>query len=351
MTTPALRALKGSRPGRRITLLTSPSGAAVAPMIPEVDDCWAYDAPWMKATAGRVGPGRRPLHDRPPPRRGVRRRRHLHRLYPEPAPGGDGMLPGRHPAPVGPLPREFLSTPDRQDRRARAGRVHTPRGPEATRPRRRRGGNDGSTSGSRSACPRGPDRGSPRSSNVLEVDDGRPWAVVHPGSTAPSRRYAPIGIRRGGRGPGAVSPRTSGSSSPATRGSVPWSNRSAEAMGEPSESLAGGLRPGRPGGPPGAGAGADLEQHRPCPRRGGGGDAGGRPLRPDEPAAHPLGRTEPGPQPPGPLLLSVTRAPAPKGIMTASAWSPRPRSSVPRSIWSPRGRPARLATPAAMPSR
>ena len=48
MTTPALRALKESRAGRRLTLLTSPSGAAVASLIPEVDDVLVFEAPWMK---------------------------------------------------------------------------------------------------------------------------------------------------------------------------------------------------------------------------------------------------------------------------------------------------------------
>jgi lipopolysaccharide heptosyltransferase II len=57
MTTPALRALKGGRPGRRLTLLTSPAGAAAAPLIPEVDDVIVYAAPWMKATPPRADPG------------------------------------------------------------------------------------------------------------------------------------------------------------------------------------------------------------------------------------------------------------------------------------------------------
>ena len=52
MTTPALRALKSS--GRRVTLLTSPSGAAIARLIPEVDDVIVYEAPWMKASAARA---------------------------------------------------------------------------------------------------------------------------------------------------------------------------------------------------------------------------------------------------------------------------------------------------------
>jgi lipopolysaccharide heptosyltransferase II len=50
MTTPALRALKRARRGRRITLLTSAAGADIARMIPEVDDVIVYQAPWMKAS-------------------------------------------------------------------------------------------------------------------------------------------------------------------------------------------------------------------------------------------------------------------------------------------------------------
>jgi lipopolysaccharide heptosyltransferase II len=48
MTTPAIRALRESVPGSRITLLTSAAGAAVAPYVPEVDDVLAFAAPWMK---------------------------------------------------------------------------------------------------------------------------------------------------------------------------------------------------------------------------------------------------------------------------------------------------------------
>ncbi len=50
MTTPAFRALRESAPDRSITLLTSSQGRVVAPFIPEIDDCIAYDCPWMKAT-------------------------------------------------------------------------------------------------------------------------------------------------------------------------------------------------------------------------------------------------------------------------------------------------------------
>ncbi len=51
MTTPAMRALKANHPKRKITLLTSASGAAISPLIPVVDDTIIYDPPWMKASA------------------------------------------------------------------------------------------------------------------------------------------------------------------------------------------------------------------------------------------------------------------------------------------------------------
>ena len=49
MTGPALRAVKESVPGRHITLLTSPSGAEAARLMPFVDEILLYEAPWMKA--------------------------------------------------------------------------------------------------------------------------------------------------------------------------------------------------------------------------------------------------------------------------------------------------------------
>ena len=52
MTTPALRALRESRPGRRITLLTSDSGASAARRVPEIDDVIVFRAPWMKRPCG-----------------------------------------------------------------------------------------------------------------------------------------------------------------------------------------------------------------------------------------------------------------------------------------------------------
>lgn len=49
MTTPAIRAVKEG--GARVTLLTSPAGAGVARLVPEIDEVIGYEAPWMKAGA------------------------------------------------------------------------------------------------------------------------------------------------------------------------------------------------------------------------------------------------------------------------------------------------------------
>ena len=50
MTSPAIRAVRESVDDRCVTLLTSASGAAIARLIPEVDDVIVYDAPWNKMT-------------------------------------------------------------------------------------------------------------------------------------------------------------------------------------------------------------------------------------------------------------------------------------------------------------
>lgn len=48
MTTPALRALAAARPAIDLTLLTSPAGAAVAPLLPEVLDTMVHQPSWTK---------------------------------------------------------------------------------------------------------------------------------------------------------------------------------------------------------------------------------------------------------------------------------------------------------------
>lgn len=53
MTTPALKALKAAQPKRHLTLMTSTAGAAISAHLPMVDEVMVYEAPWLKATAPR----------------------------------------------------------------------------------------------------------------------------------------------------------------------------------------------------------------------------------------------------------------------------------------------------------
>jgi lipopolysaccharide heptosyltransferase II len=50
MCTPAMRAIRESLPGSTMTLLASGSGVAVAPFIPEIDAVIRYAPPWMKSS-------------------------------------------------------------------------------------------------------------------------------------------------------------------------------------------------------------------------------------------------------------------------------------------------------------
>jgi len=49
MSTPAMRAIKESAPGRRLTLLASPACTPLVRHIPEIDDVMPFDAPWVKS--------------------------------------------------------------------------------------------------------------------------------------------------------------------------------------------------------------------------------------------------------------------------------------------------------------
>ncbi|HEX2542033.1 MAG TPA: glycosyltransferase family 9 protein [Caldimonas sp.] len=51
MTTPAIAAVRETNPSASITLLTSRCGAKLAPHLPFVDECIAFDAPWVRHEA------------------------------------------------------------------------------------------------------------------------------------------------------------------------------------------------------------------------------------------------------------------------------------------------------------
>lgn len=58
MTTPAIRAVRRGARDAHLTLLTSPAAAQAAALLDEIDETVVYDAPWMKASAPRQDGGR-----------------------------------------------------------------------------------------------------------------------------------------------------------------------------------------------------------------------------------------------------------------------------------------------------
>jgi len=198
MTTPAIRALKESRPGRRVTLLTSPAGADVARLAPELDDVIVYDAPWMKATAPRVDsrpdyamaerlrhgafdgaviftvfsqsplPAAMLCHLADVPLRLAHCRENPYQLLTDWAPESEPERGIRHEV------RRQLDLVAAIDCRTLDERLSL-RVPTAARDR---------------VC---------RILDELGMDRGAPWVVVHPGASAPSRRYPPASFAAAAR--------------------------------------------------------------------------------------------------------------------------------------------------------
>jgi lipopolysaccharide heptosyltransferase II len=190
MMTPAIRALKTGSPGRRITLLTSPSGAEVAWLVPEIDDVLIYEAPWVKSTPSRA--------DSAFDRALIRRLRAL-----------------RFDAAVvfttfsqSPLPAALLcqlaEIPLRLAHcREQVYGLLTDRIPESEpeqgiRHEVRRQLDLVATIGAHTDDERPslqvPEQAAEAVRRILErlgIDGHQPWAIVHPGSTAASRRYPP----------------------------------------------------------------------------------------------------------------------------------------------------------------
>jgi lipopolysaccharide heptosyltransferase II len=195
MTTPAIRALRASAPGRSITLLTSPAGARAAALIPEVDEVISYDAPWMKATAPRASSK--------PEYRLVESLRRLNfdaavifTVY------SQNPLPAAFLAYLAGIPLRLahcrenpyqLLTHWVPEREPQAGIRHEVR----------RQLDLVITVGSEDKAqdirlslqvPPGSQRAAQQLLDGFGIDLGQPWVVIHPGATAPSRRYRPDGF-------------------------------------------------------------------------------------------------------------------------------------------------------------
>jgi ADP-heptose:LPS heptosyltransferase len=280
MTGPAVRAL--AEGGRRVTLLTSRSGAAAAELLPGVADVIVYDAPWMKASAARSAAPDRAMIDR--------------------------LRAGRFDAAVvftvysqNPLPAAMLcllaDVPLRLAH-CRENPYHLltdwvrETEPEAgVRHEVRRQLDLLAAVGVRTAdermrvtLPAEAVAHVRQTVRWLDLDDGRPWAVVHPGATAPSRRYPPglfaEACRRLARAHGVRLVFTGDA------GERPLVDEVREAIDAPTESLAGELD-----------LAARLEQHRAGAPGVGRRHAGGGPVRAHQPAAHAVAGAEPGAQP------------------------------------------------------
>lgn len=185
MTGPALRAL--CREGRRVTLMTSPSGAAIAELMPEVDELLVYEAPWMKAT-----PARDAAVDRLLINSLAARAFDAAVIF---TTFSQSPLPAAHVCWLAGIPLrlahcrenpyQLLSDWVRESDSALNARHEVRRQLELV-------GTVGSRAGDERLAVTVPAEARERVDALLaqeRIDRARPWAVVHPGATAPSRRY------------------------------------------------------------------------------------------------------------------------------------------------------------------
>ena len=187
MTTPAIRAVKRSGPGRRVTLLTSPVGVEAAGLVPEVDEVLPYGAPWMKATAPRLdGQADRAMIEL------LRAHRFdaaiIFTVYSQnPLPLRLAHYLADIPLPPAPLPRKPVPTPHP------LGAGENPKAASGMKCGASSTSSPASGSGRRtsaSPCASPSERvARPSASWALGLEPGGRWVIIHPGATAPSRRY------------------------------------------------------------------------------------------------------------------------------------------------------------------
>jgi lipopolysaccharide heptosyltransferase II len=188
MTTPALRALAQSRPGRRVTLLTSPAGAEAARLVPEVGEVIVYEAPWLKAT---------PPRDSAQPdlemTERLRRERFdaavIFTVY------SQNPLPSALLCYLAGIPLRLAHCRE-NPYQLLTDWIHETEPEDGVRHEVERQldlvAHVGCTTADRRLSLAIPAEACVRASALLDrsgVDRTRPWAVLHPGATAPSRRY------------------------------------------------------------------------------------------------------------------------------------------------------------------
>ncbi|MDQ3870196.1 MAG: glycosyltransferase family 9 protein [Chloroflexota bacterium] len=198
MTTPAIRALRASAAGRRITLLASPGGAEVARLVPGIDDVLVFEAPWMKATP--------PLPD---PRLELDLVELLRTLRFDAAViftvFTQSALPAAHLCHLAGIQRRLAHCRE-NPYHLLTGWVPETDTAASARHEVRRQLDLVATVGAHTSDERlslsVPDAARTRVHDLLSslrLDRARPWAVVHPGASAPSRRYTPEGFAAAAR--------------------------------------------------------------------------------------------------------------------------------------------------------
>jgi lipopolysaccharide heptosyltransferase II len=201
MTTPAFRALAQGSGGVHLTLLTSPAGAAVAPLLPEIQDVIAADVPWMKGGAPDGGEAT----SGPNPRGvGEATRGLVERLRAGDYDGAviftvhtQSALPAALTCLMADIPLRLAHARE-NPYRLLTDWVPEPEPDAPVRHETRRQldlvAAIGATVEEEHLSIRVPDHAARAVRSRLEalgVTCGRPWAVVAPGASAPSRRYPP----------------------------------------------------------------------------------------------------------------------------------------------------------------
>jgi lipopolysaccharide heptosyltransferase II len=198
MTAPALISLKQGLPGRTLTLLTSPAASEAARLIRGIDRVMTYAAPWMKAT--------------PPRDDAAQERAMIERLRREAFDGAviftifsQSPLPAAFMCRLAEIPlraaycrenpyqmlTDWLTESDSADQARhelqRQLDLVGALGCRTDRP------------ASLLEIPPATRHAVARRLAALSLDPHRPWLVLHPGATAPSRRYAPAKFAAAGR--------------------------------------------------------------------------------------------------------------------------------------------------------
>jgi len=188
MTAPAIRAVKAGRRTRRVTLLTSPAGGMVAPLLSEVDEVLVHEASWMKATpAGPTASAELAMVERL--RRGAFDAAVVFTVY------SQSPLPAALLCLLAGIPLRLAHCRE-QAYQLLTDRVPEPEPERFVRHEVRRQLDLVRAAGMRAdddrlavRVPPAAARGVRARLRALGVDDARPWIALHPGASAESRRY------------------------------------------------------------------------------------------------------------------------------------------------------------------